>query len=51
METNEVVTKHAQRLKRTRLLLNSLILIIFITIVIIQWQNILRLFKWVWTNI
>ncbi len=46
METNEVIKNHEKRFNKVRLLVKFLLVVLFATIIALQWKNIIQLSKW-----
>jgi len=45
METNEVIKKHEKRFNKVRLLVKFLLIILFASIIALQWNNITQFFN------
>ena len=50
METTAVIKKHERRFIRIRRMLQGLMVLIVALILFLQYQNIVHLSKWIWTN-
>ena len=50
METNEVIKKHEKRFNKVRLLVKFLLIVLFASIIGLQWNNIVHFLKWLFNN-
>ena len=51
METTEVVKKHEKRFKKVRWMVRLLLIILFASIMALQWDHIVQFLKSTWTSI
>ena len=50
METTEVIKKHEKKFNRVRLFVKLLLILLSGIIIYLQYENILRFFKWISPN-
>lgn len=50
METNEVIKKHEKRFNKVRLLVKFLLIVLFASIIALQYKNIAHFFKWLFNS-